>query len=102
MKKYEAVFILNIRKVDDEGNAFSKEFTEMVEEWGGSMVEAQPMGRKQFAREINKIKAGIYWNYIFNLDPDKVLAIRNQFRLDERVIRLMIINYDRPEQQQAD
>ncbi|MCF6174795.1 MAG: 30S ribosomal protein S6 [Victivallaceae bacterium] len=102
MKKYEAVFILNIRKVDDEGVAFTKEFTGMLEEWGGNMVEAQTMGRKQFAREINKAKAGIYWNYVFNLDPDKVLAIRNQFRLDDRVIRLMIINYDRPEPKQAD
>ena len=102
MNKYEAVFILNIRKVDDEGDAFSKEFTGMVEEWGGNMVESQPMGRKQFAREIKKAKAGIYWNYVFNLDPDKVLAIRNQFRLDDRVIRLMIINYDRPEVKQAD
>ncbi len=102
MKKYEAVFILNIRKVDDEGDAFTKEFTGMVEEWGGEMVAAESMGRKQFAREINKAKAGIYWNYIFNLDPDKVLAIRNQFRLDDRVIRLMIINYDRPETKTTD
>jgi small subunit ribosomal protein S6 len=102
LKKYEAVFILNIRKVDDEGDAFTKEFTGMLEEWGGTMVDAQPMGRKQFAREINKAKAGIYWNYIFELDQDKVLAIRNQFRLDERVIRLMIINYDRPEPKQED
>ena len=102
MNKYEAVFILNIRKVDDEGDAFSKEFTGMLEEWGGNIVETQPMGRKQFAREIKKSKAGIYWNYVFNLDPEKVLAIRNQFRLDDRVIRLMIINYDRPEVKQAD
>ena len=102
MKKYEAVFILNIRKVDDEGKAFTKEFTEMLEGWDGKMLETQAMGRKQFAREINRTKAGIYWNYIFNLDPDKVQAIRNQFRLDERVIRLMIINYDRPEPKEAD
>jgi len=102
LNKYEAVFILNIRKVDDEGDAFSKEFTGMLEEWGGNIVETQPMGRKQFAREIKKSKAGIYWNYVFNLDPEKVLAIRNQFRLDDRVIRLMIINYDRPEVKQAD
>ena len=102
MKKYEAIFILNIRKVDDEGKAFTKEFTEMLEGWGGKMIEALPMGRKQFAREINRAKAGIYWNYIFNLDPDKVLAIRNQFRLDERIIRLMIINYDRPESKETE
>jgi small subunit ribosomal protein S6 len=99
LKKYEAVFILNIRKVEDEGDAFTKEFTAMIKEFGGEMVEAVSMGRKQFAREINKRKAGIYWNYVFTLTADKVIAIRNKFRLDERVVRLMIINYDRPEVQ---
>ena len=62
------------------------------------MVESNAMGRKQFAREINKRKAGVYWNYIFELDPAKCKEIREKFRLDERVIRLLIINFERPEQ----
>ena len=98
MKKYEAVFILDMRKVEDEGKAFSDEFSKNLQSWGGSMVEAIAMGRKQFAREINKRKAGIYWNYIFELDPLKVKEIRDKYRLDERMIRMLIISYERPEQ----
>ena len=97
MKKYEAVFILDMRKVEDEGKAFSEEFAQNLQGWGGSMVESIAMGRKQFAREINKRKAGIYWNYIFEIDPLKVKEIRNKYRLDERMIRMLIITYDRPE-----
>ena len=97
MKKYEAIFILDIRKVDDEGKGFSEEFGKNLESWGGKLVEANPMGRKQFAREINKRKAGIYSDYLFELDPLKVAQLRTQYKLDERLIRLMIVNFERPE-----
>jgi small subunit ribosomal protein S6 len=97
LTKYESVFILDIRKVEDEGEAFSGELGKLIEEWGGKMEESASMGRKQFAREIGKRKAGIYWNYVFELDSGKVNDIREKFRLDDRVVRMLIINYDRPE-----
>ena len=73
MKKYEAVFILDIRKTDDEGAAFSKEFGELVAALGGKMESTTPMGRRQFTYEINKRK-----------------------ELDERILRNMILVCDRP------
>ncbi len=96
LKKYEAVFILDMRKVDDEGKAFSEEFAKNIQSWGGNVKEAVNMGRKQFAREINKRKAGIYWDYYFDLDPAMVKEIREKYRLDERVIREMVIVDERP------
>ncbi len=97
MKKYESVFILDIRKVDDEGKGFSEEFGKNLESWGGKLVESNPMGRKQFAREINKRKAGIYWDYVYELDPLKAIEVRNKYRLDERVVRHLDIIFERPD-----
>lgn len=97
MKKYEAIFILDIRKVEDEGEAFSKELVAFIEERGGTVEKTESMGRNQFSYEIKKRKAGIYWNFIFSIDADSIIAIKNKYRLDERVLRNMIINYDRPE-----
>lgn len=96
MKKYEAIFILDIRKVDDEGVAFTKEFTEFLGKIGGTLVSSTPMGRRQFSYEINKRKAGIYFDYFFELDTEKVIDIKEQYKLDERVLRNMIIIDDRP------
>jgi small subunit ribosomal protein S6 len=96
LKKYEAVFILEIRKIDDEGKAFTEEITKFLEGLGGKMESAVPMGRRQFAREIRKRKAGIYWNYVFSADAAKVGQLRLKYRLDERVLRMLIINYDVP------
>lgn len=97
LKKYEAIFILNIRKFDDEGESFSKEFGALVAGLGGNMVEAVAMGRNQFTYEIKKNKAGIYFDFVFELAEEKIIEIKNKFRLDERVLRNMIVAYDRPE-----
>ncbi len=98
MKKYEAVFILNTRKNADDGKAYMAELEEFIKTQGGEMLEVVAMGRKQFAREINKIKAGMYWNFSFNIDAEKAESIRDKYRLDERVIRMLILNYDRPQE----
>ena len=97
MKKYEAVFILDPRKVDDEGKAFADQFEQLINGWGGTMVENVAMGRKPFAREIKKRKAGIYFDFVFEVEPAKEAMLRDEFRLDERVLRFLSIVYDRPE-----
>jgi small subunit ribosomal protein S6 len=96
LKKYEAIFILDIRKVDDEGVGISSEIAALIKKWGGEMVKSDSLGRRQFAYEIKKRKGGIYWNYVFTALPEKVKELKEHFRLDERVLRNMIINFDRP------
>ena len=96
LKKYEAIFILDIRKVDDEGAGVSSEIETLIKKWGGEMVKSISLGRRQFAYEVKKRKGGIYWNYVFTALPDKVKELKENFRLDERVLRNMIINFDRP------
>ncbi len=55
------------------------------------------MGRRQFTYEINKRKAGLYFDFLFELAPSKVLAIKEKYKLDERVLRNMIVADERPE-----
>lgn len=97
MKKYEAVFILDIRKADDEGASFSKELSEFIESLGGKMESAVPLGRKQFTYEINKRRAGLYFDFVFSIGADKVREIKDKYKLDARVLRNLIVIYDRPE-----
>ena len=61
------------------------------------MVTSVSLGRRQFAYEIKKRKGGIYWKYVFTAAADKVKELKEHFRLDERVLRNMIINFDRPD-----
>ena len=97
MKKYEAVFILDIRKADDEGVSFRNELTQLIESLGGKVEAAVAMGRKQFTYEINKRRAGLYFDFVFTLGADKVREIKEKYKLDARVLRNLILIYDRPE-----
>jgi len=97
LKKYEAVFILDIRKAEDEGEAFGKEISALIEGFGGKVAAVNRLGRKQFSYEIKKRKAGIYLDLFFELDPLKVKDIKEKYRLDERVLRNMILIDERPE-----
>ena len=97
MKKYEAVFILDIRKAEDDGLAFSNEFAELIGKLSGKMVTTEAMGRLQFSYEIKKRKAGIYFDFVFEAPEAAIIDIKNRYHLDERVLRNMIIICDRPE-----
>lgn len=96
MKKYEAIFILDPRKNEDDGKSFASQFEEKIQNWGGKVTLSNNMGRKTFAREIKKRKVGIYYNFLFEVDPDKEALIREDYRLDERILRLLVIIDDRP------
>ena len=97
MKKYESVFILDIRRTDDEGAAFCRGFEELIKSLGGELEKTVPMGRKQFTYEIDRRKAGLYLDFFFELDPLKVIEIKDKFKLDPRVLRNLIILDERPE-----
>ena len=99
MKKYETVVILDDRKIQDEGKAFSEDFASVVSGAGGEIVSATPLGRKMFAREIKKRKTGIYMDFVFSVKGGDIKDIPEKYRLDERVLRLQVFAYDRPENQ---
>ena len=64
---------------------------------GGTLESTTPMGRRQFTYEINKRKAGIYFDFIFELETAKVIDIKEKYKLDDRILRNMILICDRPE-----
>jgi len=98
LKTYETVIILNDRKIQDDGNSFSEEFSSAISGAGGVMLKVTPLGRKQFARPIKKQKTGIYRDFIFNLKESAAAALPDKYRLDERVLRMQVFVYDRPEE----
>lgn len=93
MKKYEAILIIDGRNLEDQGKVITDGFGELVVSLGGTMEETVCMGRKQFAREMKKKKAGIYYSLVFSLDEDKVISLHDKYRLNENVLRLQVYNY---------
>ena len=96
MKTYEAVFILDDKKLDDHGDSFARQVGDHIRDLGGKVKEKGSLGRKQFARRIKKRSAGQYWDFVFDLDPDKVVTFEDKYRLDDAVLRLVVFIYEPP------
>lgn len=97
MNTYEAVFILDERQYSDGGEAFADGIVQQVEKAGGRLLKKNAMGRRQFARPIRKQKAGIYWNFIIEMEPEQVEPLKEAYRLDTTVFRAAVFLYEGPE-----
>ena len=96
MKTYEAVFILDDKKLDDHGDSFARRVGDHIRDLGGKVKEKGSLGRKQFARRIKKKSAGQYWDFVFDLDPEQVATFEEKYRLDSAVLRLVVFIYEPP------
>ncbi len=94
MKTYEIVIILDSRRIEDNGDAFASGVTAEVEKLGGKVLDFVNMGRRVFARNIGKSKAGNYLDFIIEIDPTKVDAYLDHYRLNETVLRQMMFIHD--------
>ena len=100
MKKYEAILILDDRKVEGNGSALVKDLESVITELGGSAITSDCMGRKQFAYPIKKKNAGTYWDILFTADEKTNTKLLDHYRLSPEVLRLVIFTYERPEKTQ--
>ena len=94
MRTYEAVFILDSRKLEDSGEGFCQRVKEHVESLGGAIGKTMNLGRKQFARPLGRHKSGTYLDFIVTLDPEKVADFHDRYRLDSLVLRQEVFNYE--------
>jgi len=94
LKKYEAVFILDPRRVENNGEAFSAEIEDAIRSLGGTVVRSICLEKRVFARPIGKNKTGIYWDYVMECGPEAVAALQDKFRLNQTVLRLVVFEYE--------
>ena len=94
MRKYEAVFILDPRKVEGDGEGFSATVEEAFKELGGTVERVKCLERKTFARPIGRHTMGIYWDYVVSLPPQAVAELKDKYRLNQTVLRLVVFNFE--------
>jgi ribosomal protein S6 len=102
LKKYEAILILDDRKVEGNGSAFVKDVETVIAELGGTEISSECMGRKQFSYPIKKKNAGTYWDIFFTSDESTNKKLLDRYRLSAEVLRLVIFVFERPEKTQLD
>jgi len=96
VKTYDIIFILDEKKFEDGGKAFSGDIAAHLKSLGAEVKQANDMGRRTFTYPINKSTAGFYWEFVADLSPDKVTAFEDKYRLNASVLRFKVFNYVAP------
>ena len=94
MKKYDGFYIFAGNAKDDvlESN-FAKAIAE-IERFGGKVESQDILGKRTFARPMQKRENGVYALVRFELDPAKVTELVNRYRLVEEIFRVQILAVD--------
>jgi small subunit ribosomal protein S6 len=94
MRDYELVFIVT-PEIDETATA---EVVDKVKSWiteaGGSIESSEEWGRQKLAYLVRNQKEGQYFLYNLKLEPNVVVNLERNFRLQESILRFLIINRD--------
>ena len=90
---YEALVILKAGSEQDVArNATHLE--EPIKKLGGQLETSQSMGRRKLAFRIARHSEGHYYLLRFNAPTEQVIELERLFRLNEAVVRFMILSAD--------
>lgn len=88
MNQYETMVIFREALSEDAVEKGIEEFKGAVVALGGEIDGSTRMGRKVFARKMDKQSAGEYALVRFKLEPLKVKEIKEKLRLSEYLFRM--------------
>jgi len=92
MRDYELVIIVT-PEIEETATA---EVVDKVKSWiteaGGSIESSEEWGRQKLAYLIRNQKEGQYFLFNLKLEPTAVATLERNFRLQESILRFLIIN----------
>lgn len=100
MNLYEGMYIFPESMEEDAIEDSIKKVTEEIERLGGKVESTARIGKRKFARRIQKMDHGYYIVMTFELDPRNVQPLKKRYDLLEDLIRVQIVRAD-PEEPEA-
>lgn len=94
MNKYEIMFIVKATLEESAIKSTISNLKDVITSMKGEITEEKDMGSKKLAYPINKEVTGYYYVVDFNANNELVAELDRKARIDENIIRHMIINLD--------
>jgi small subunit ribosomal protein S6 len=91
MQKYECVFILRADLPEAELAVRVDRIGDLVAEHGGEVTTRDHWGVRRFEYEIDHLNKGDYMLMRFRCQPAGVAAIDRYLRLDDKVVRHLVV-----------
>jgi len=94
MNKYEMMFIVKTTLDEEAANKVSKTYEDIITSMKGKLTDSKNLGNKKLAYPIKKEATGYYYVFNFEATPEIVAEVDRKARIDESVLRHMIIRLD--------
>ncbi|MBU1061203.1 MAG: 30S ribosomal protein S6 [Candidatus Omnitrophica bacterium] len=92
MKRYEGIFLLKPDLTSDVLDKVLHQVQDIIGKNNGSMDEIKDWGKQRLAYPIRKYKEGIYYLMNFSIDPNAISKIKQSFRINESILRVLIVS----------
>ena len=93
MNKYESVLILDPTLEDTEAGEKFEQLLELYKAEGAKVVETKDWGKRKLAYPIKKKDNAFYRVVHFNAQPSVISKLERRLKLDEQVLRSLIVLY---------
>ena len=90
---YEGMFILDSARFGADPDKAAAEVSAIIEKVGGTVVAHRPWQDAKLAYEINGHRKGLYYLTFFTAESTSVNGIKGIVKLNDNVIRHLIINH---------
>ena len=94
MKEYELVSILPPSVEEEQAAGVAEAVSNFIQSLNGEVQEVKPWGRRRFAYPIKHFREGNYVEMHFRLYPAKADDLERGLRLNESVLRYMLLRKD--------
>ncbi|MDD6204049.1 MAG: 30S ribosomal protein S6 [Firmicutes bacterium] len=94
MNKYEAMYIIKPTVEAEARTALIQKFSDLLTANGGQVESVEEPGMKKLAYEINYIGEGYYVLVNFTAEAAVPAELERNFRINENVMRYMVIRKD--------
>ena len=91
MNKYEAMIIFRESLKETEWDGAVEAVRTEIEKLGGTMSSCTRLGKREFARTMQKQESGHYGLVAFQLGGDKVGALQARLKLNSDVFRVQVV-----------
>ncbi len=95
------MFILKPTLVEEEIKTQITFFKDVISKNDGEIETCLDMGMRNLAYEIKKNKRGYYYVIYFKAQPQLIKEIERNYRINENVLRFIVIKYENKKEQKA-
>ena len=96
MRKYEIMFIVRPDLEEKDVKETAKKLEKTLTDNKAIITLSKELGQKEFAYEIKKFKSGYYFLYNIEAKDDSAIKEFDRVaRIDENVVRHLVINLDK-------